>query len=167
MHVTVSTPGLLAFRRDLKAISAAGMGKDLGKRLREAAKPLRPAIQAQAAARLPKRGGYAAVMSKSVRARTSVKENRLSALISVTIYSAGKKQRRDIVKVDDGVLRHPVFGRSRRLRRGVRAGTYIRNPWAATSVPPRFVSDPIDDVGPRVSKAGRDVVDDFINRLKG
>lgn len=167
MRVTVSTPGLLAFRRDLKAISAAGHGKELGKRLRAAAKPLRPAIQVEAAARLPKRGGYAPLMSKSVRARTTVREDRLSALISVTIYSAGKKQRRDIVKIDAGTLRHPVFGRSRRLRRGNRAGTYIRNPWSVTAVPPRFVSDPIDDVGPRVVKAGREVVDDFINKLKG
>lgn len=167
MRVTVSTPGLLAFRRDLQAISAAGMGKDLGKGLRKAAKPLRPAIQTQAAARLPKRGGYAAGMSKSVRARTTVREDRLSALISVTIYSAGRKERRDIVKVDAGTLRHPVFGRSRRLRRGVRAGTRIPNPWAVTSVPVGFVSDPIDEVGPRVVKAGRAVVDDFINKLKG
>lgn len=167
MRVQVSTPGLLELRRDLKAIAAAGLGKDLSKGLRKAVKPLRPAIQTEAAARLPKGGGYGAVMSKSVRARTTVREDRLRALISVTIYSAGKKERRDIVKIDRGELRHPVFGRSRRLRRGVRAGTYIRNPWTATTVPPRFVSDPIDDVGPRVSVAGREVVAALIKKLRG
>ena len=166
MKVQVSTPGLLSLRRDLKAIKAAGLGKDLSKGLRQAVKPLTPAIRAEAAT-LPTRGGYAAVMSKSVRARTSVKEDRLTALVSVTVYSAGKKERRDIVKVDAGVLRHPVYGRSRRLRRGVRAGTYIRNPWTSTAVRPGFVTRPIDDVGPRVSVAGRQVVDDLMKKLKG
>ena len=167
MKVTVSTPGLLAFRRDLKAIQAAGLGKDLAKGLSKAVKPLKPAISAEASATLPKRGGYNAVMSKSVRARSSVRADRLSALISVTIYSAGRKERRDIVKVDSGVLRHPVFGRSRRLRRGNRAGTHIRNPWSATSVPPGVATRPIDDVGPRVSVAVGQVVDDLMRKLKG
>lgn len=163
----VSTPGLLALRRDLKTIQAQGLGKDLQRGLSAAAKPLRPAIQAEAAATLPKGGGYNAVMSKSVRARNTVRSDRLSALITVTIYSAGKKERRDIVRVDAGVLRHPVYGRSRRLRRGPRAGTSIRNPWSVTSVPPGFASRPIERLGPAVSKAGREVVDDLMRKLKG
>lgn len=167
MEVTVSTPGLLAFRRDLKAIAAAGLGKDLAKGLSAAARPLRPAITAQATQTLPKGGGYNAVMAKSLRVRASTRADRLSALIQVTIYSAGKKERRDIRRVDAGVLRHPVYGRSRRLRRGVRAGTYIRNPWAATSVPAGFVSRPIEAVGPKVTAAGRQVVNDLMKQLKG
>lgn len=163
MKVQVSTPGLLALRRDLKAINAAGLGKDLSRRLSAAAKPLRPAISAEASATLPTRGGYGPLMSKSVRARTAVKEDRLTALILVTIYAAGRKERRDIRRVNAGDVRHPVHGRTRRLRSGGR----MRNPWSTTKVPPGFVTRPIDDVGPRVSVAGRQVVDDLMKKLKG
>jgi len=167
MRVSVSTPGLLSLRRDLQAIHAAGLGKDMGKRLRATARPLRGRIAGQAETDLPKRGGYNQVMSRSIRARTSVREDRLTALISVTIYSAGQKQRRDIVRIDEGRLRHPVYGRSRKLKRGSRAGTRIPNPWSVTTVTPGFASKPIDALGPQVSRAGREIVAELMIKLKG
>jgi len=167
MHVTVSTPGLLAMRRDLKTIAAAGLGKDLSRGLTRAAQPLRPAISAEATATLPSSGGYGPLMAKSVRVRAQSRADRLTALISVTVHAAGRKERRDIVRVDRGELRHPVYGRSRRLRRGLRAGTAIRNPWSVTKVPPGFASRPIDRLGPAVGKAGVEVVNDLMTRLRG
>jgi hypothetical protein len=161
MEVRIITPGLLALRRDLQAVNAAGLGRDMGRRLNAVVMPLTADIRREAGT-LPAAGGYAGVMARSVRAKAKTRTNKLSALISVTIYAAGQKENRDIVRVDAGVIRHPVFGRSRKTRRGRQA-----NPWAVTSTRAGFVSRPIDRLEPEVSRAALGVVNDLMAKLRG
>jgi hypothetical protein len=75
-----------------------------------------------AAKRLP--SGYAPVMAADVRVSTSLRNNG----ISLRVYAPGKGDQRDVRAIDEGRLRHPVFGH--------------RTRWVAQRVRPGFVEEP-------------------------
>src|SRR5574338_14309 len=83
-----------------------------------------PVFREQAITHLPKREGYAATFAEAMEVRSHV---RASYGMTLTVYSRGKRERRDIVRLNRyGILRHPVFGRIRQTKKGP-----IPNPWVA------------------------------------
>ena len=93
----------------LEVSAPAELEKDLLAGTREALKPIRADVKAEALAKLPKRGGYAALLARSVKVSTRVTGgNKIVARVSVT--ASGKREKRDLPAVNRGVLRHPVFG---------------------------------------------------------
>lgn len=117
---------------NLRKAAARDLNKELRGAQRKAAKPLQAEIKTEAAASLPKRGGYAAVMSKAVK----VSPTQRGATLRLRVHARGKVEPRDVRAVNDGILRHPHYGD--RLR------------WFVTRVRPGFVDRPADELVDRV-----------------
>lgn len=135
---------LTSVRRDLRRLGDRDLSRRMSQALSRAAKPVKPAVQAEAVKLLP--SGYGPLMSKSVRLRTTTRERRGSASLVLTIYGAGKQEHRDVTRVNKGVLRHPVYGRR-------------RNPWVNQKVRRGFVDRPVDRLAPDVRREMEQVVD--------
>jgi hypothetical protein len=140
---------LLTVRRKLKQVGDAGLGKPMGKKLKQAAQPLQREIRAVGGGVAP--GGYAAVLPASLRFRQRLDVSRVTALLTIRVFGQGRRQRRDIPSVNAGVLRHKLFGNPRY--------------WFAQAVRPGFVDRPFDANKQRVVDAVGEVLDDFIEEI--
>lgn len=168
LEVSISGGAELArLSRQLKDAGAKGLGREMGRALGDAAKPLERVVRAEAGAVMPHRGGYEQTLSRSLRFRLDRRTAAYSASLRFKTYADGTGERRDVPKLNDWVLRHPVFGRSRRIRRGRRAGTAQPNPWAVTTIRSGFWSRPVDAGRDDVAREMRKVLDDVADRLAG
>lgn len=117
--------------------------------------PLKVEIPAQAFARMPKRGGYAALLEASTRVDIRIMTTSL-VKATVKVSAMGKREERDVAARNKGSLRHPTFGN--KSRKG----------WKTQRVTPGFVDDPLDDAKRRVAKAAKEARDaTATNILKG
>lgn len=78
-----------------------------------------------------------------------------SRRITVVFYARGKAQRRDIKAINAGRLRHPVYGRFRRLKDGTRKA----NPWVVQAIRPGLVDEPATRAMPKARKKIEDAID--------
>lgn len=158
--------GLRSVRRALREVGDKGLGRELSAGLMRAAKPLAPEVRATALRLMP--SGYAPVLSRSLRFRTAVRETRHTARVTYRVYGDGQAERRDVPTLDKGVLRHPVFGRTRRLRHHARhRATSMANPWVAQPIPAGFVSGPVDALAPRARREMDAVIQGVADKIKG
>lgn len=134
---------LAAVRRRLRDIGDQGLGKQMSKALRNAAKPLQPAVRAEAVVAMP--SGYGPALSRSLRFRTAVKETRETASVVVRVYGDGRRSRRDVPSLNRGRLRHPLYGN--------------RNRWFDQRVRPGFVDRPADRLLPDAARQMQHVID--------
>lgn len=141
------------------------LAREMSSALARASTPVQLSIREEADKVMPSSGGYRSLLSRSLKFRTARRLGAQSASFRLMTFADGTKQRRDIKALENGVLRHPVFGRSRRLKRGKRAGTIIANPWAVTSIRSGFHQRGTDGAAAEAEKAMLDVLDDFAARL--
>lgn len=111
----------------LRKAAARDLTRELRQGQRTAFRPLQKEIKVEAAATLP--GAYAAVMARAVRVSVTVRPKGLSA----RVYGRGRKELRDVRAVNDGILRHPLYGQrahwfTTRVRRG-----FVDRPWERTA----------------------------------
>lgn len=168
MSLTASITGRAELRRlaaQIKATGGKGLGRELAAALQEAGKPVAESVRRSAIATMPDRGGYRADISRSLKFRTTMRASARSAALTLTTYADGTKERRDIRALDAGRLRHPVYGRSRRIKRGRRAGTAQPNPWAVTAIRAGLHRRGTDGAADEAAKAVGKVLDDFKARL--
>jgi hypothetical protein len=144
-EVRVDTRDLFTVSRRLKDLGDKGLGKQMGKALQDAAKELRPSIRTSAAQVLPKAGGYAALMSQSLRFRQTLQTTRTTARVVFRVHADGRRERRDVPSINRGRLRKPLFGN--------------RNHWYDQRVRPGFVDRPVDRLQPEIAQKMRAVVD--------
>lgn len=134
----------------LKEAGDKGLQRDMRKALDRAAVPLKEGAPEGAREKLPKRGGLAeaianAKFSLSVRGG----KNPSVRLTGKRTNKTGKQS--DLNKIDQGSLRHPVFGK--------------RKVWVLQRVTPDWFSDVPDE---RLEQARREMVtvfDEFERRL--
>jgi hypothetical protein len=100
---------------------------------------------------MPKRGGYAGEMSRSLRFKTQKRTGGNSASYTLLTYADGKAERRDIRALEAGNLRHPIFGN--------------RNAWALTKIRPGFHKRGTDNALDEATKQMGEVVRNFSARL--
>jgi hypothetical protein len=133
----------------LRKAAARDLTRELRSGQRKAFRPLQPEIKAEAAATLPKRGGYAGIMSRAVKVsvRTGFGPNALTA----RIYARGKVESRDVVAVNDGLLRHPRFGH--------------RSHWYAQRIRRGFVDRPVDRVADRVLNESAEAAERVLQQI--
>jgi hypothetical protein len=91
---------------------------------------------------LPKRGAYNITMAKAVKVSTRIGVR--AGTVSVRVYATGKGELRDVVAVNNGILRHPLFGR--------------RKHWHLTRVPRGFVDKPFDALQGRIVAESNDAI---------
>ena len=135
----------------IKASGDKGLGTEMGKALRKAAEPVQKTIRVEYG-KLPARGGYAALFSKSLRFRTSLRAGGRQASFRLLTFADGKNERRDINRLERGELRHPVFGRR-------------KSTWQTTRVAGNFHQRGTDQAADDVENAMREVVKDFAQRM--
>ena len=151
-EVQFSSRDLASVTRALKDLGDKGLGKEMGRQLRAATRPLAKEIRAEVPKAMP--SGYAPVLSKSLRFRQAVKETQQTARVTYRVYGDGRRERRDVVRLNAGVLRHPVFGRR-------------RDSWVDQRVRKGFVDRPVDRMQPQVTRQMEAVLDYVADQLKG
>lgn len=160
--------GAAQFRRLAAQIREAGnddLGKEMSKALARVAEPVKVEITKETLASMPSEGGYQALMSKSLKHRISRRVAGKTAQLLVRTYADGTNERRDIQRLNKGELRHPVYGRSRRIKVGVRKGTIIRNPWSVTEIRGDFYRRGTDRAAATAQKELMVVVEDLSQRM--
>ncbi len=148
----------------LKETGNEGLGKGMAAGLRIAARPLEPAVRAEVSRRMP--SGYAPTLSQSLRFRTTVRSFKYVARVTWRVYGDGQKERRDVPALNRGELRHPVFGRTRALRRhAVHKATSKANSWVFQRIPAGFVDGPIKLLSPNVRREMDKVIDQVAAKI--
>lgn len=153
---------LRAVAAEIKALGDKGLGKQMSAALRQAAKPVQAAIRTEIDDVMPSRGGYRATISKTLRFRTAVKTSTRQSAFVLTTYADGTSQRRDIVALNAGRLRHPVYGRSRTTRHGRQP-----NPWSATRIRAGFFDRGTAKAAAAAEEEMGKVLDEFRDQLAG
>ncbi len=159
------------FHTVARRLKGAANRKDLVKEMRkgitDAVPALRDAVRESADEHLP--DNYAAELVPSLRFRTNtaVSGSTVWVTLAVTAVGQGGNARR-VGDVEDGDLRHPVFGRTRALsRHAVHRATSTANPWVNQRVKPRFVAEPMTEAAPAVRKEIEAAVDRVLNKITG
>lgn len=142
----------------IRAEGDKGLGRELARALDKTVEPVKKAIAESASRTMP--SGYAPTLTRSLRHRRTLRAAARQASIRLATFAAGDKERRDLPALEAGNLRHPVFGRSRRTRKGRKA-----NPWAVTKIRPGFHARGIEKAGDEAEKQVLAVLDDYAERL--
>lgn len=161
MGLEIRIDGIDELRRvaaQIRATGDKGLGRQMSAALDKAVQPITKAIAAEAAKVAP--SGYRPALTASLRHRRSQRTAAREASLRLTTTAKGQSENRDLPALEAGVLRHPVYGRSRRTKRGRKA-----NPWATTAIRPGFYERATERVGPEVERQLLAVLDDFADRL--
>lgn len=135
---------LHSLARRLREEGHIGLKTEMRRTLSKADRPLEVAVRAGVGEYLPTR--YARILAKATKVTTRLKTTGSDVSVRLQVGAKGKVYPRHIAKYDNpGILRHPVFGRTRPLKNHakLKAVTYT-NPWVAQNVRPGFVSDHFD-----------------------
>jgi hypothetical protein len=167
MALEVHVVGAATLHRVAAQMRAEGR-KDLSRAmstaLSKATEPVKRSIKESAAATMPREGGYAAALDKSLRFRMQRRGSGDTAAVTLVTYADGTSERRDVVALEAGRLRHPVFGRS---RPGSRKGERHANPWAVTSIRAGFHKRGTDHAADEAQRQLESVIEDYAHRLVG
>lgn len=139
---------LHAVAKHLKELGDGKLRRELTKAIRDATKPAKDAVKASALSRLPKRGGFAALVASS-RVNTVIKTGSKSAGVQIKAVNAGD----NIRATDAGNVRHPTFGN--------------RNAWRDQKVTPGWFTEPIEQEAPAVQAAVMKALDDMARKIHG
>jgi hypothetical protein len=129
----------------LKRIDGGELRKDMLRGLRAAGKPMARAAEDAARAKLPRGGGlneWVAGSKFAIRTRASGK--------SASIRVVGTKRGHDLVGMNEGVVRHPVFGGPG---------------WSVTRIRPGWWQDAIEGHAEQTREALGEVLDDIAAKI--
>lgn len=143
----------------IRATGDKGLGREMAKALDKAIEPVKAAIDASAEQTMP--SGYKADLTASLKHRRTLRSATRTASVRLTTSAKGEKESRDLVALERGMLRHPVYGRFRRLKTGRRKA----NPWAVTRIRAGFHARGIEDAADEAEKKLIEVLDDLADRL--
>jgi hypothetical protein len=129
----------------LKRVGGNELRKDMLRGLREAGKPLARAAEEAARAKLPRGGGlneWVAGSKFAIRTKTTGK--------SAGIRVVATKRGHDLVGMNEGVVRHPVFGGPG---------------WSVTKIKPRWWQDAIEGHAAAARERLGEVLDDISAKI--
>lgn len=138
---------------------------EMRKGITKATPVLRDAVKERADEFLPNR--YAAELVGSMRVTTVTRTTGDQVTVTMTVTAKGHGgNARKVGEVEKGRLRHPVYGRDRKLRRHwVHKATSSVNPWVEQHVKPGFVAKPMADKAPDVRKEIEAAVDRVLEKI--
>lgn len=136
--------GLRALAKRLR-VAAGGMPDDIRDGVQWAVKPLDRSVRKQIGRVMP--GGYAHVLGAAWRTQVSATKTG----VTVTGYARGRAEERDVVALDRGRLRHPLFG--------------DREWWYGQTVRPGFWSGPVEDTAGKVEQRVSKVLDNIARKI--
>ncbi len=136
----------LQLSKDLKT-AAPALRRELHTQMRQAARPLIAQTRAAALAQLPKSGGLNRRYAGN-RQTVQVRTGALTAGVRIVMPRAGTRS------IEQGLIRHPVFGRRDR-------------PWVGQQVSGTWWDETLEAGAPTVRRHLDDVVDTMRRRLTG
>ena len=136
--------------RRLKAMGDDGKGlrKELYAGLNRAAKPAREAVKASIQSELPHRGGLADLIAGDTK--VTFNKRGLGPNPSIRITS---KSPHEIRKLNQGILRHPLFGN--------------RKVWQSQKIPAGAFTDPIEKLAPQMRQDMEQVIRRVAAKVEG
>lgn len=134
----------------IRATGDKGLGREFARALERAVEPVKKAIIEEAAETMP--SGYEEVLTRSLKHRRTTRAGAREATVRLATHGEGKRERRDLPRLNKGELRHPVFGRRRK-------------PWTVTEIRPGFYDRAVEKAGPAAEAAILEVVDDYTQRI--
>lgn len=133
---------LFSFATALRAAGNGGLSRELDRGLRDAAVIVAREVQADdRTGRFP--DAYARVFDADLDVKPQIRAVSGHRISVVGVGESGPKGR-DVVALNRGTLRHPVFGRSGRRK----SGSSYRRPWVAQRVGAGWFSDPFERARP-------------------
>ena len=146
MQVTVT--GAAELQRLSVRLRAAGDGS-LNRRLRhgvtDAVRPLKRQVIAGLPSYMPNR--YAGVLGGSLKLRTDAAGDQ----VKITATAKGRRKQRAVPAINDGILRHPIYGNRKR--------------WAAQRIRRGFFTNPLKSGGPTVQRSIERVMEDVTQNI--
>lgn len=133
-------------------LADANMPKSIKRKLAKMGPKAKKVVQGTAAAKLPKRNGLAATVAASMKVAVKSDTGLTTAGVTLEYTAKGKGENRDIPAMNDGIVRHPVYGR--------------RTRWVAQRVAPGFWAAAADITSGDAHNHVRDVLDETIDILK-
>lgn len=154
-----------ALRRGSKELSG-----ELDRGLRRAAQIVADEVLDDPHTQMP--SGYRDDFTRSLEVKPEVRLVS-SHRISIVGRGASRAKGRDVQKLNAGILRKPVFGRYRTIKRDgisksgkpLRAGSAYKNPWAPQRIRAGWWDDPVNRARPRAVKAIQASVDDVVKKI--
>lgn len=134
--------------------------------VRRAAKHVEDAVREHVDEYLP--DNYARVFTATMTFRTEIRKSRgARATLRLRVPSA-RGTDRQIQALEHGTLRHPVFGRTRRIRYHAKwkATTYA-NPWVEQHIRPHFYTEPATATRPKVTGEIRQAMREVADYIEG
>ena len=142
---------LRAVALELRRQGTAGraLGRELDRGLREAARDVETEVRRHTDDYMPR--GYEQVFRRALEFRTVVRKT-YEHRVTLTATGRGRSRERDLRRMDEGELRHPVYGRWR-ARRGVNRGKHkLANPWVAQRIRVGWFTEPAQRAAPAAAK---------------
>lgn len=142
MKVGVSgTNDLYRLAAALRDAGQRELARRLDKGIHKSARVIEDKVHGSSAKFIPR--GFEREFARSLTSKRSVSMVR-GRSISITFTAKGKKDDRKLTDMEQGRLRHPVYGRYRRLKNGGR----MRNPWVTQRIKPGLISVPVREAQP-------------------
>lgn len=167
----VDVRGADRFRVVTRRLRTAADRKELTRELRkgilDAVPALKEAVEEDPEAYLPDR--YAAELMPFLTMRTSSTLTGDQVTVRVTVTAKGVEgHARHVGEVEAGRLKHPVYGRTRPLKRHWKyKATSMANPWVTQSVKPGFVTEPMHGARGAVRREIEAAVDRVLDKITG
>lgn len=115
--------------RDARRAGGKKVVDDMKREFRKTARKADPLIRESFADKLPKRGGYAELVLRTVKTRATFNSGFTTASMAIATRARGRHQLRDLPRLNNGILRHPPWGRRERA-------------WVTQRIPPGMWDDP-------------------------
>lgn len=150
--------GFYRLAHNLHAAGKTGLKRELDKASRKAGQEVEREVRAHTRDYIPQKFESPFELALDTRIEVKLVQQRR---ISVVFWAMGKRKRRDIRRINEGILRHPVYGRTRRLK----DGSLMVNPWVTQRIRPGLVSEPAKRAMPRALKHIEDAVARVVKQI--
>ncbi|WP_020525832.1 hypothetical protein [Catelliglobosispora koreensis] len=137
--------GLFDMAKALREAGEKDLAAELSRGIRKAATSVEREVRRSTDTYMPK--GFEKTFASSLRSKVQVRLSR-DRRISIEFIGLGKARERDLASMERGRLRHPVYGRYRRLSDGTR----MTNPWVTQQIRPGWASEPARRAAPKAAK---------------
>lgn len=150
LEVRIAAGEISKLAAQIRTSGQKDLAKELGAALDKVVPPVQAAIRESAAETMP--SGYVWALTRSLQWRNTRRAGSQRASLRLVTYADGKSEKRDIGALEDGRLRHPLYGR--------RAAT-----WYVTRIRPGFHKRGTDKAADQVVEQLDLVVREFTQKL--
>jgi hypothetical protein len=141
---------LLQLERKLERLAGGEFQRSVMASIAKEMEPLPEAVRQSALDILPKRGGLNRLVASQVITEQKNPD-------SVKAFMVGRKRMRELLRLDRGLVRHPVYADPKKTRKQWK--------WVNQAVPQRFWTRPVKQREDAIKAAARAAMDELARKL--